>query len=193
MNARISLAVGLMLCLGSIRALQAQDIPESASKIIKSYDKEVEDLKYKLEQDLKLAKEKMLVNLEKLAKDLEKNGKAGDARTVRNHIETLKKGPIANVLPNPGYLTAYRNRVGQSFHFRVTGTNTGTVWGTDIYTDDSVLSTACVHAGLLTVGQTGVVKVTILPGQQSYTGTTRNGVTTKDYAAWEGSFKIERP
>src|SRR5262249_15208636 len=60
----------------------------------------------------------------------------------------------------------------------------GSVWGTDIYTDDSPLAAVAVHAGVLQVGQKGVVKVTILPGQQSYTGSTRNGVTTGNWKAW---------
>ena len=50
------------------------------------------------------------------------------------------------------------------------------MWGTDVYTSDSTLATAAVHAGVLQPGQTGVVKVTILPGQAAYQGSTRNSV-----------------
>src|SRR5213079_554523 len=67
----------------------------------------------------------------------------------------------------------------------------GAVWGTDLYTDDSVLAVAAVHAGVLKEGERGVVKVTIQRGQDGYTGSTRNGVATQDWAAWEGSYKIE--
>ena len=52
------------------------------------------------------------------------------------------------------------------------------------------LGTVAVHAGVLKLGQTGIVKVTILPGQNGYTGSTRNGISTSDYGPWGGSFVV---
>ncbi len=63
-----------------------------------------------------------------------------------------------------------------------------TVWGTDVYTDDSSVCTAAVHAGKITFAQGGVVTFEMAPGQNSYQGTTRNGVTTDDWGSWERSF-----
>ena len=37
--------------------------------------------------------------------------------------------------------------IGATYYFRVTGDTTGTLWGTDVYTGDSALATAAVHAG----------------------------------------------
>jgi hypothetical protein len=65
------------------------------------------------------------------------------------------------------------------------------VWGSDVYTDDSSISTAAVHAGVLQPGQLGIVKMTILPGKTDYQGTTRNGVTSSSYGQFPGSFCIE--
>jgi hypothetical protein len=48
-----------------------------------------------------------------------------------------------------------------------------------------------VHAGLAKVGQRAVVKVTILPGEQQYTGSDRNGITSNDWSDWLGSYRIE--
>jgi LCCL domain-containing protein len=48
-----------------------------------------------------------------------------------------------------------------------------------------------VHAGLVKVGQKGVVKVTILPGEQQYTGSDRNGITSSDFGEWLGAYRIE--
>ncbi|PVH28270.1 hypothetical protein DDE20_13805 [Pararhodobacter oceanensis] len=98
--------------------------------------------------------------------------------------------PTTSVLPDPGNLTGFRNRVGQTLLFQVTGASGGSVWGTNIYTDDSTLSRAAVHAGLVQVGQSSVVQVTILPGQQSYAGSTSNGVTTSNYGQWTGSYSF---
>jgi hypothetical protein len=60
-------------------------------------------------------------------------------------------------------------------------------WGTDIYTDDSPVCPAAVHAGRIT-GAGGTVTIEVRPGQSSYRGSTRNGVTTNDYGQWGGSF-----
>ncbi len=96
-------------------------------------------------------------------------------------------------LPDPGNLTGFRGQNGQSFYIEVTGNrDAGQVWGNGLYTDDSALAAAVVHEGVLADGQTGVVKVTILPGAASYRGTDRNGVATGDWGAWDGSYRIER-
>jgi hypothetical protein len=85
----------------------------------------------------------------------------------------------------------YRGQHNQVLYVEVTGTVHGTVYGTNIYTDDSNLATAAVHAGILKDGETGVVKVTILPGQASYASTTKNQVTSRKYESWSGSYKVE--
>jgi len=94
-------------------------------------------------------------------------------------------------LPDPGNLTGYRDDAGETFSFQVTGNTEQSVWGTDLYSDDSSLAAAAVHAGVLEDGETGVVTVTILPGEDSYTGSDRNGVTSMDYGSWPGSYEVE--
>jgi hypothetical protein len=64
------------------------------------------------------------------------------------------------------------------------------VWGTDVYSDDSSVCTAAVHAGRITFDQGGVVSVRLRGSESSFTGTTRNGVTTFPYGAWSGSFEM---
>ncbi len=90
----------------------------------------------------------------------------------------------------PSNLVGYRNRVGQTFEFTVTGTGGSAIWGTDVYTDDSSVARAAVHAGVVAAGQTKVVTVTILPGQASYPASTRNGVTSASWGAWSGSYSF---
>jgi LCCL domain-containing protein/PAN domain-containing protein len=62
------------------------------------------------------------------------------------------------------------------------------VWGTDIYTDDSSICTAAVHAGLITFAAGGTVAIEIRPGQPSYTGSVRNGVSSSSYGSWGSSY-----
>lgn len=63
-----------------------------------------------------------------------------------------------------------------------------TVWGSDVYTDDSSVCTAGVHAGKITFASGGRVVIEIRPGRNSYDSLTRNGVTTWTYGQWGGSY-----
>ncbi|MGP1353702.1 MAG: LCCL domain-containing protein [Parasphingopyxis sp.] len=69
-------------------------------------------------------------------------------------------------------------------------TMAGSVWGTDIYTDDSNICRAAVHAGVITTDG-GDVTLTPEDGQENYAGSTANGVESRDYGAWSGSFAFE--
>lgn len=64
----------------------------------------------------------------------------------------------------------------------------GTVWGSDVYTDDTSICSAAVHAGKITAGDGGVVTIEMRPGQQSYESSERNGVKSTTYGSWGGSF-----
>lgn len=67
--------------------------------------------------------------------------------------------------------------------------SSGTVWGTEIYTDDSSICRAALHAGDIPPGGGGV-EIEIAPGRRSYQGTNANGVTTQSYGPWKRSFRI---
>lgn len=96
----------------------------------------------------------------------------------------------AGALPDPGTLGAYRNQVGSVLRFTVTGDAAGSVWGSGPYTDDSALAAAAVHAGVLGLGQTGIVSVQITGPQASFAGSDRNGVSSRNYGGWDGSYVI---
>jgi hypothetical protein len=98
---------------------------------------------------------------------------------------------VVDAKTDPGDLQSYRKDVGKVFYFLVIGKDTGTVYGTGVYTDDSSLATAAVHAGVLPVGKKGMVKVTILKGKDSYRGSTQNGVTSRDWRSFEGSYQVQ--
>lgn len=89
-------------------------------------------------------------------------------------------------------LSSYRDLVGQSVTLPAVGTVTGSVWGSDVYTDDSSLAAAAVHAGVLGVGDFAFLKVTLMPGQASYAGSARYGVTSQNFGSFDGSVRIER-
>lgn len=68
---------------------------------------------------------------------------------------------------------------------------TGSVWGTDVYTTDSSICVAALHAGVISANG-GPVKVTLTAGKPSYAGTARNGVTTNQWATFDRSFKVSK-
>ena len=87
--------------------------------------------------------------------------------------------------------SALRGQNGQRFTFLCPADGeTDRAWGTDVYTDDSSVCTAALHAGTIKLADGGMVTIEIRAGQASYSGSTSNGVTTEDFAAWPGSFVV---
>ncbi len=77
----------------------------------------------------------------------------------------------------------------QMAFFCPAGGNPGTVWGTDIYSDDSSICGAAVHAGVIGFGG-GAVRLVVQPGQSQYIPSSRNGVTTSAWGQWGRSFSF---
>jgi hypothetical protein len=109
---------------------------------------------------------------------------------------TIASGPACTLpIPQcPGSVTSYRGQNGIQVTCNCTSSATasGTVWGTSIYTDDSALCRAAVHAGAITLSG-GEIHAIIRPGQSSYVGSTQNGVTSYSYGAWLGSVEFAVP
>ena len=85
----------------------------------------------------------------------------------------------------------FRGRNYRRFEYSCpTGGGPQKVWGTDVYTDDSSVCTAAVHAGRITFGAGGTVTIEIRPGLSSYQGSSRNGVNSRSYGSWTGSFVV---
>jgi hypothetical protein len=123
----------------------------------------------------------------------------GEVSLKLSDVRSLRTGTVldvetANVVNDPGSLNAYQGQIGAIVAFRVTGNANGSIWGTDVYTFDSPLATAAVHAGLVKVGQTAVVRVKIIPSPQIYQGSQRNGIQSGSYGAYPMAYEfIRRP
>lgn len=85
---------------------------------------------------------------------------------------------------------SFRGKNGQRFTYACPagGRVSGAVWGTDLYTDDSAVCVAAIHAGLIAQGGGGTVSIEIRPGANAYNGSSRNGITSRNYGRWKGSF-----
>ena len=102
-------------------------------------------------------------------------------------VQVASGAPV--VLPSQGRITTFRSAQGTAFTFLCPANlQAGSLWGTGIYTDDSVVCTAAVHAGKISKNLGGQITLTLLPGQTSYTGSSANGVTSNSYGSYSGSF-----
>lgn len=69
-------------------------------------------------------------------------------------------------------------------------TASGSVWGSDLYTDDSRVCRAAVHAGVIGP-EGGDIWVYERPGQSAYPAVERNGVSSSSWAAWQRSIAFQ--
>jgi hypothetical protein len=90
----------------------------------------------------------------------------------------------------PPTMVGLCDAAGATYYFRVTGAPTGSLWGTDVYTGDSSLAAAAVHAGLVKVDETAVVRVTVERPLSKYQGSTRNGVTSHDFGQYGTAYRL---
>lgn len=70
------------------------------------------------------------------------------------------------------------------------GCGSSTIWGSDVYSDDSSVCTAAIHAGAME-RQGGTVTVTIAPGQSDYPAVSQNGISSSHWGNWGRSFVFE--
>jgi LCCL domain len=132
------------------------------------------------------------------------DGHAEDAAAVAAQVRALQQrgapvlGSATADLVNEGLptrdepilMSVFRHRAGETLSFAIRGRDDQQVWGTTTYTDASALETAAVHAGLLRPGQSGIIKVRVLPGQDSYDASNQNGVQSSAYGRYAGSYRF---
>jgi hypothetical protein len=80
--------------------------------------------------------------------------------------------------------------VGSTYYFRVTGADQGPIWGTDVYTGDSALAIAAVHAGLVKPGESVIVKVVSVAPPPQFAGSRRHGVTSHDFGRYGSAYTL---
>lgn len=160
----------------------------------------------RLETRVRAARGKLLAEtierLQKLQDEHCRAARLDEALAVREAIRGLQREadvvaasaaqPSTAAPPGPDSLARLATKIGDTHLFTITGANRGIIWGTDVYTIDSNLAAAAVHAGALAAGETGVVKVTILESQAEHSGTLRHEIMSHRWPRYRMSFRVER-
>lgn len=110
-----------------------------------------------------------------------------DIRSLRS-ASGIAAEEVANAPPAPANMMSFQNQYGKEAVFTVTAPQPGGqgmgVWGTDVYTLDSNLGAAAVHAGVVQPGHVGVVRVRVVASPPQYSGSLRNGVGSAPYGSY---------
>lgn len=135
----------------------------------------------------------LLDQLRELQQRYAREGLLDEALAIRARVRQMR-GDLLGVRTDPGVLTEFSVAdAGRMALIEVVGRVDGSVWGTDVYTADSRLAVAAVHAGIVREGERGLVRVVIVDGSEhTFAGTDRNGVLSYDYATYPVAYRIEK-
>lgn len=120
----------------------------------------------------------------------EQSLKLADLRSLRTGSGAVADD-LAGAIAGPATLANYQQQFGKEVVFSVTGYSPANgaqpgLWGTDVYTLDSSLAAAAVHAGLVKPGEAGAVRVRIIQSPPQYTASARYGLTSTQYGHFPG-------
>lgn len=123
--------------------------------------------------------------------------KLADLRSLKSSTGTAADD-LQTASPPPVNLIAYERQFGKELVFSIVGFSSSngqqpSLWGTDVYSLDSTLSAAAVHAGMARAGEPAVVRVRIVQSPQQFIASFRNGLTSTAYANYPaGAFEFVR-
>jgi hypothetical protein len=191
------------------------DLPPEARKLIQATERAIAEVQKRAEREIKAIqkkardqaaevheradeavkqhKERLLEGLRPLKDSCAREGNFDQALALYEQIRHLK-AELGGVNPDPGSLYQVPDvAAGKTYLFEVTGSTEGAIYGSDVYTADSYLAVAAVHAGIVKAGQQGIVKVTVLDTSgETFAATVRNGVGSYPWEGYPLGFRISR-
>ena len=110
------------------------------------------------------------------------------AKTDENSDDSDEVTPISWTTSG----STFKTDVGRKYKFECPANGVPeAIWGSDIYSADSSICTAAVHAGIITLESGGNVTVEFRPGRATYGSTERNGITSNTYGEFPHSFVVK--
>ena len=112
---------------------------------------------------------------------------SSDVKSTPSIDETDEVTPIAWTTS----AATFKTDIGKTYKFQCPENGIASaIWGSDIYTADSSICTAAVHAGIINLESGGVVTIEFRPGRSIYGSTVRNGITSNTYGEYPHSFVV---
>ena len=177
------------------RAISAirEEADRKAEEIKRAAEAEVATVQADAAKELSPLLRDLFHRLKAMQAEFLKEGKLDEALAVRNRLRGLRSD-LFGVKPDPGNMTDYSSAdFNKALVFEVVGSSDGNIWGTDIYTGDSRLAVAAVHAGAVRVGERSLVRVTLSNGSERvFDGSERYGIRSLDYGNYSLAFRVER-
>ncbi len=164
---------------------------EEGTRLVDAYRIKLHDIEEATREKIRLLGEQTAKPLQEIFENYCTEAKLDEAVATRSAIQKVALAFITP-LPDPGVLHFESYEIGRVIYYETVGTVVGNVRGTDIYTSDSLLAATAVHAGVLSPGEKGIVKVTVLPGQFEYIGSDRNGISSIDSGELPVSFRVDK-
>lgn len=169
-----------------------QKVDREITRIRQKAEREIAHLQEKRDESVRSLHAELAEKLKPLQHHYTREGFLDEALAIRGQIRQFRSG-ARGIQPAPDNLLGFENEVGKAFLFELTGQTGGPVWGTDLYTADSRLAAAAVHAGVLQPGERGVVRVELFDTSEvDFTGTRRHHVVSHDWEVYEFGYRITR-
>jgi|ERR1043165_7701225 hypothetical protein len=166
-----------------------EDVNGKIDRIRSQADAQIAEVLSEVEQQQQNIYDQLISELEPWQNNLCRDGRFEEALVIYGQLKEIKR-KRANIEPDPGCLTGHQE-IGRTYSFDVVGDVSGAVYGTDLYTTDSALAAAAVHAGVLRPGERGIVKVTIFDTSRNrFAGTQRRGVTSYEWDSYPLGYRI---
>ncbi len=178
-----------LLVSGDTEILPA--MPVEAVTIVTSFDRSAADIRRRAAREIREVRLQAVRKLKALQDAHTREAMLDEAVAIRDTIRHMLQASLPTI-DNPGTMSGYANQLGKSFLIRVTGRTTGTIYGTEYYTYDSDVATACVHSGALRDQETGVVTVSMLNTGEPHRASIQHGVRSREYGPYPGSYTVRR-
>jgi hypothetical protein len=175
-----------------VRAIR-QAADEECAAIRARAEADTAEVQHETTRELAPLVRELVETLRGLQERYARDGKLDEALAIRARVRQLR-ADLLGVRADPGNLAQLgAGDFGRPLLFEVVGRTDGSVWGTDVYTADSRLAAAAVHAGVVRDGERGLVRARLDPGDGTeFVGSVRNGVTSFDFANYPVAMRLER-
>lgn len=164
---------------------------EEGAKLVEDYRIKSRDIEESSREKVRLLGLDAAKPLQSIFEKYCQEAKLDEALAARSAIQKVTLAFITP-LPDPGVPNFEVYEIGRVLYYETVGTVVGNVRGTDVYTVDSLLAAAAVHAGVLGPGEKGIVKVTVMPAQFEFLGSDRNGVSSIESGELPVAFRVDK-